>query len=60
MNAHEEYLRHISSLRSRMQSKSVLSSNMLPKDLFLRIKFGSYRYINENVIELIDSPAKNH
>lgn len=60
MNAYDEYLRHISSLRGRMENKSILSSNVLPKDLFLRIKFGSYRHISENVIELIDSPAKNH
>jgi hypothetical protein len=57
MNVYQEYLSHIEKLKKRIETKETIRNNLVPKDLFLMLKFGNYTKLSGNIIQLKPEPS---
>lgn len=55
MSVFDQYLNHISHLKQRIQAQEVATAKIIPKDLFLKLKFKEYTKDSDNIITFIDT-----
>jgi len=55
MSVLDQYLNHISHLKQRIQAQEVATARIIPKDLFLKLKFKEYTKDLNSVITFLDT-----
>lgn len=56
MSAKQEYDDHIEALKKRIKALEISETNLIPKDLFMKLKFKEFNVGEGNYIEFVDNP----
>ena len=55
MNISNEYRMHIEALAKRITALELSASSVLPKDIFMKLKFKEFKVTEGNIIEFIET-----